>query len=161
MLTQAATAEFIASGKYMEQEFKVQKWEGCQPCYHVNGEVAEIEQGKKGFAIRETVEMFGARLLQDIYARPEFYYARREIVRTDKELDKFATEGYNIYQTQRLMDNSGHWYENESACDATFRCQYKPICYGVGADAVCDGKTTPEGYKRIFVDLTIKESEAE
>jgi hypothetical protein len=48
---------------------------------NVDGDVCEveIEPGKKGFAIRETIAMYGARLLNDIYERPEFYYVRREI----------------------------------------------------------------------------------
>jgi hypothetical protein len=31
----------------------------------------------------------------------------------------------------------------------------------VGADAVCDGRTTPDGFKRIFVDLTVNGQEIE
>jgi hypothetical protein len=43
-------------------------------------------RARKGFAIRETIGMFGARLLNDIYERPEFYFVRREIARTDAEI---------------------------------------------------------------------------
>lgn len=159
MLTQADTKVFIETGDYMGQKFSVQERfpnpDPAQVSINVDGTWAEIEMGKKGFAIRETVKMFGARLLSDIYERPDFYYARREIVRTDAELQKFRGELYAIYQTQKAMDKTGNWYENESQCRATFPCPYIAVCYSTGADAVCDGSTTPAGYKRIFVDLTV------
>jgi len=159
MLTQKETAEFIQTGEYCGQKFKVDHWspvegsiENTDHVVHVDGNATEVEPGKKGFAIRETVEMFGARLLADIHTRPEFYYARKEIVRTDQEIRKFRCELFNIYEMQRLFDKTGHWYENESQCRATFPCSYIPICFGCGADAVCDGCTTPPGFRRLFVD---------
>jgi len=165
MLTQKETAEFIQmgtwlglrqthSGEYHGQTFNIDMSAGVEqtPVVRINGELPDVEIGKKGFAIRETVEMFGARLLTDIHTRPEFYYARKEIVRTDQEIRKFRFELFNIYEMQRLFDKTGHWYENESQCRATFPCSYIPICFGCGADAACDGKTVPAGFKRIFVN---------
>ena len=154
-LTQKDTAAFIESGEYRGAEFTVKVEGEDPPVVTVDGEEVEVEQGKKGFAIRESVSMYGARLLDDIYERPEFYYARREIARTDKDLEHFRKEVYNIYQAQRTFANTGHWYENEQQCRATFPCAYIPICYGPGADAVCDGETTPDSFKRIFTDLTV------
>lgn len=121
----------------------------------VDGELTECEIGKKGFSIKETVGMYGARLLADIYERPEFYFARREIARTDAEIKKFRHELFNIYQAQKMYSKTGYWFENEQQCRATFPCPFIPICYGPGADAVCDGKTTPPNFKRIFVDLKV------
>lgn len=163
MLTQADTAKFIETGEYMGQKFTVERpmAPAGNAAYLVNGESVEIEPGKKGFAIRESVEMFGARLLTDIYARPEFYYCRKEIIRTDAELDAFQVSCYNVYQTQRMMEKNNLWYDNHDACQATFKCPMMGICFGPGANAVCDGKTTPPGYKRIFVDLTVNEQPVE
>jgi archaeosine-15-forming tRNA-guanine transglycosylase len=159
VLSQKDTAEFIASGKYFDQEFQVAWTEAVKPgdsaIVSVDEEAAEVEMGKKGFAIRETVAMYGARLLADIYERPDFYYVRREISRTDQDIKKFRHELYNIYQAQKMFSKNDFWFENESQCRATFPCPFIPICYGPGADAVCDGKTTPNGFKRIFVDLTV------
>lgn len=151
MLSQKDTAEFIRTQEYCGQSFEVK---GENPLT-VDREIAEIEHGKKGFAIRETLGMYAARLLADIYERPDFYFQRREIARTDAEITKFRGELYSIYQTMKTFSKSGHWYENEQQCRATFPCPYIPICYGPGADAVCDGKTTPPNYKRIFVDLKV------
>jgi hypothetical protein len=158
MLTQAATKEFIETGNYLSQHFEIERhvpntFAEMAPV-SVNGTIVEAEQGKKGFAIRETPEMFGVRLLQDIYDRPGFYFVRREISRTDKDLEDFKRQLFAVYTAQKAFAKSNCWFENESACRATFSCAYIPICYGPGADAVCDGRTTPPNFRRIFVDLT-------
>lgn len=159
MLTQKETAEFITSGDYCGQKFGVTRSAEDAPLSEL-GKVfvdqveCEIEPGKKGFAIRETVEMYAARLLQDITERPEFYFQRREIVRTDAEIVEFKKELFAVYQSQKFMTSQNVWFSNEQQCRATFKCQYLGICYGPGADSVCDGETTPNGYKRIFVQLT-------
>jgi hypothetical protein len=163
-LSQKDTAALIETKTYFGQEFEVETFPlGADeagnivvpPRMTVDGEPCDIEMGKKGFSIRETVGMYAARLLSDIYERPDFYYARREIARTDQEIRKFRGEVYNIYQMMKTFSKSGHWFENESQCRATFPCPFIPVCYGPGADAVCDGKTTPQGFKRIFVDLKV------
>lgn len=152
-LTQADTTVLVAEKGYFETEFEVEvDGEGEEMVVRVDGEIAEVFPGKKEgtFAIRETPAMYGARLLADIYERPEFYYQRKEIARSDQDLVRFRTELFNIYQAQRLYDNTGCWFENEQQCQATFPCPFIPICYGPGADAVCDGETVPDGFKRIF-----------
>lgn len=160
MLTQAATAEFLTSKTYHGETFTVEA--GTDPVtVRVNDVPAVVEPGKKGFAIRETTLMFSARLLSDIQERPDFYFARREIARTDAELRKFRKDLYVVYQSMKMSQQHGLFVENEAACRATFNCQFIPICYGPGADAVCDGKTTPQNFKRIFVDLTINGQDQE
>jgi hypothetical protein len=168
-LTQAETAAFLKPGEirpgphtYCGQEFEIKnESEPDGPYFTINGTNATIERGKKGFAIRETVEMYGARLLEDIYERPEHYFVRREIARTDADLAHFERQAFAIYQSQKLAEKYNAWVENEQQCRATFACPYIPICYGPGADAVCDGKTTPSGFKRIFVQLTVNEQETD
>lgn len=165
MLTQKDTAAFIDTGVYQDVNFLVAvtltNVEGTSHLVSVNGQSCEVEMGKKGFAIRETVDMFGARLLQDMYARPDFYFARREIARTANDLREFRKELFAIYSAQSAFSKGNYWFSNESACRATFPCTFLPVCYGPGASAVCDGKTTPTGFKRIFVDLTINGKEVE
>jgi hypothetical protein len=70
------------------------------------------------------------------------------VVRTTDDLDRVEHDLYNIYQSIRLMDKSGHWYCDESQCEATFRCAYCPICYN--SLDVFDGETPVDGFKRIF-----------
>jgi hypothetical protein len=158
-LTQKDTAEFLTSGDYCGQKFETKRYSANEGnewgFYDVNGVRAEIEPGKKFFGLKETIDMFGARLLYDITERPDFYFQRREIARTDMELAQFRQQLFAVYTAQKAYERSGCWFENESQCRATFPCPYIPICYGPGAEAVCDGKTTPPGFRRIFVDLTV------
>ena len=162
MLTQKETAEFVASGTYTAgRRLTRGRVDDKVPCMTVDGVDAPIEKGKKGFAIKETIAMFGARLLADIYERPDFYFRRREIARTDKDLISFRKQLYAVYQTMKNYVATGSWFENEQQCRATYACPFIPICYGPGADNVCDGHTTPQNFKRIFVDLTINGQEPE
>jgi len=162
MLSQKDTATLLEMDEpsYYDQEFRIRVDEDDPKFILVDDARAEVEIGKSGKpALRETIEMFGARLLHDMMETPEKFFQRKEIARTDKDLKRFRQELYNIYQSQRLMDKTGCWYENEQQCRATFPCPFIPICYGPGADAVCDGETTPDGFKRIFTDDPISDEE--
>lgn len=166
-LTQAETKALMETGKYCGSDFKAEithEWNEVttdekgeeitisHKRVSVDGMETPIDMGKKGFAIRETPAMFGARLLQDIVSRPEFYFARREIARTDKDVKRFRGQLYAIYQSMKAARDGGHWVENEHQCNATFRCPYTGICWH-GVD-VTNGHT-PAGMKRIFADLTV------
>jgi hypothetical protein len=158
-LTQADTILFQESSKYFGQSFDFQEIDGIISI--VGEERAETKIGKKGYALKETNRMYAARLLEELTENPERYFQRKEIARTDAELLTFRKELFNIYQAQRGFEAANCWYENENQCRATFACQFIPVCYGPGAESVCDGKTTPDGFRRIFVDLTTKETEHE
>jgi len=76
-LTQSDSKKFVKGGMYCGQEFEItSECNGDVGVVGVNGVQAEIEPGSKPgtFAIRETPDMFGARLLKDITERPEFYF---------------------------------------------------------------------------------------
>jgi len=161
-LTQGDTKAFIETGEYCGQTFEVHQERGLPtPDIHVDGMQVEATLGaepkptKKNpnpvrpFAIRETPGMFGARLLQDITQRPEFYFARREIAFTDAELLDFQYQIWSLQKTMNEMERTGHWYENEQQCEATFKCPYCPICY-MNVD-VYHGQTPP-GFKRLRVE---------
>lgn len=131
-LTQGESKKFVENGEYMGEKFEVTRdGEDVYAKVLVNGSVATMEPGAKEgtFAIRETAEMFGARLLKDITERPEFYFVRRDIPRTSDDIERFKREIYNIYQTVRLMYKNNSWYRNEQQCEATFKCDYINLCY--------------------------------
>lgn len=180
-LSQKDTAAFLESSTYFGQSFDlVAEWDTTEEVKNagkknettvttstlktltVDGVSAEVTVGKSGgSSIRETIAMYGARLMNDITEQPDRYFQRREIARTERDLEQFKGDLYNIYQAMRNYDKTGTWYENEHSCQATFKCQYMPICYGPGSAEVSDGETTPNGFKRIFVDLTINGQEQE
>ncbi len=150
-LTQSDSKKFVADGQYCGQKFEIiiTYADGDNPPMEkitVNGTIATIEPGAKEgtFAIRETPEMFGARLLQDISERPEFYFARREIAILPADMERFKHELYNIYQTARNMDKTDSWYHNDQSCEATFHCPYMPICYN---NLQVDENNIPDGFE--------------
>jgi hypothetical protein len=114
-------------------------------------------RGKKDgtYAIRETPGMFRARLIKDIMERPEYYYARREITRTQKERSAFRNELYALYRSMRHAMETGYYYHNEDQCDQWGGCDYCDLCLH-GID-VSDG-STPAGMKRIFTPVTVQET---
>lgn len=142
-LTQGDSKKFVTDGMYCGEKFEI-KNEPRISGFFVNDRPATVELGAKPgtFAIRETPEMYGARLLQDITQRPEFYFARREIAHTANDIEKFERQLYNIYKGIGNMAKTDGWWEDENACEATFKCAYLGFCYNhidVGPDEVPDG----------------------
>ena len=153
-LTQADSKKFVETGEYMGQKFDVlgKEIDGIWPgVITVNGIQTEVEPGKKEgtFAIQETPEMYGARLLADIGERPEFYFRCVEITRTDKEMKAFEWQLLHIYRTMQSMIKSGYFYEDESQCESTFICDYIESCYN-GVELSVDN--IPSGMKYIFLE---------
>jgi hypothetical protein len=142
MLTQAESAEFAKTGMYCNEQFTIAG--DIVDIILVNDRTAEFEKGKKPgtFAIRETPEMYGARLLQDITIRPEYYFARRELAHNDDDIAAFEWELFNIYTSIRMMANKNTWWRNEASCEATYKCDYLNFCYNhinIGPQDVPDG----------------------
>ena len=146
-LTQGDSKKFVADGMYCDQKFEIEKIGDV--IQTVNGIQPVVEPGAKPdtFAIRETPDMFGARLLKDITKRPEFYFRCIELTRTDAELKAFEQELYDIAQNMQFMIRSGRFYTNEHQCEATFRCDYIEQCYN---RVQVDQDHIPDGFKRIF-----------
>ena len=145
-LSQGDSKKFVEDGMYCGQEFDVTNPDDT---IRISGKPVDIEPGKKEgtFAIKETPEMFGARLLQDIVERSEFYFACKELTKTDQDITRFEWELYNIYKTIREMVKTGHWYSDESQCEATFKCSYIEQCYN---NILIDRDHVPDGMELIF-----------
>ncbi|KKK66955.1 hypothetical protein LCGC14_2958900, partial [marine sediment metagenome] len=159
-LTQADTKKFIETGEYFGEKFEIEM--GCDLPQHtikVNGAIAEIKLGAEpkptkknpdpvqAFAIKETPEMYGARLLQDICDRPEYYFVQKPVARTDGDYKRFHIQLFNIYQTIRLMYKNSGWYGDESQCEAKFKCPYIPFCYN---NITLKEGEIPDGFKRTY-----------
>jgi hypothetical protein len=170
-LTHAETAEFIKTGEYCGQKFKVvvpTEYEG-DPQASMSLMIDETltctipgappkptkanPNPATPFAIRETPGMFGARLFQALTTEPEKYFARREIAFTDAELEDFRYQVWALQKTMAEMERTGHWYENENQCEATgtSKCPYCPICYN--NVPCCDGVTVPPGFRRLHAEI--------
>lgn len=79
----------------------------------------------------ETVQEFEARLREDVLTRPQFYFARKVIWRTDRELLEFAYELWDVADEIREARANDRHYRNSGACLQWNRpCEYLPICSG-------------------------------
>ncbi len=140
-LTIADSKKFVEDGMYFTQKFSLSQL-GSDPDHkvyqlRVNEVQAIVEVAKKEgqFTIHETPEMYGARLLADIAERPEFYFVRRAIPKTDDDLNRFRDELLCTFETMRMMSKMGSWYHCEKQCEATYHCDYLDICYnGIDPD---------------------------
>jgi hypothetical protein len=152
MLTQAATAEFIETGEYCGGTFNVLHFEssdsGPETVKVDNDYVFSKPGAKSGIAIRENIDMYGARLMQEMSADPERYFQRREVARTTQEVDRFEEELYRIYQAMRMYEKHECWFENEGACKASYTCEYLDICNGCGSLVAPTIEKLPLGFKR-------------
>jgi hypothetical protein len=134
-LTQKDSKTLIETGEYFGQKFNV-NWlspdgdPGDLGSYSVNEIPLQLKPGAKEgtFAIYESPELFGARLLQDITTRPEFYYQEREIAKTEQNMLKFSNELLNVYEDIKFKTENDYWYSCERQCNARFRCEYSQVC---------------------------------
>lgn len=152
MLSQADSKVVAESGLYLEEPVAVHVMAdqaGVVTRVQIDGKDVAFKAGAKAgtFAFTENPTMYGARLLKDIYARPEFYFCRREIPRTDLDLKKFRKELYGMYQTIKLMREGDYWYRNDAQDSMAMHGEYGPLCY---QDFDPSDGSTPEGYKRLW-----------
>jgi hypothetical protein len=79
--------------------------------------------------LRETPEMFGERLREDIAQRPEFYFARREVVRLEADLEEFRDELWQIQKAIRESQTRNRHYRNANSCKGIYgMCEYIGLC---------------------------------
>ena len=150
-LSQKDSKEFIESGIYCGEEFEVREDDlgmtGKAPVITVNNVPTIMTFGKKQgtFSIFETTEMYGARLIQDISERPEFYFEQRPIPRTDDQLVQFEQDLAKYVALIRYTDDHDLWWLNDRACENPFYCDFRNLCHGgtiIGPD------DCPEGFKK-------------
>lgn len=136
-LSVADSKKFVESGEYCGGEFTVSETYGDLLALVVDGKIAHVElTAKPGqFKIKETPDMYGHRLLADIAERPEYYFARKELAKTDAELDRVHSELLGVFEAMRAMEKLGCWYHCEEQCEATYHCEYIDMCYnGIDPD---------------------------
>lgn len=150
-LTMAETKAFLASGEYCGETFKIE-YAASGAGVKVNGVTAEVEQLKSGIAIRETIQMWGARFTSDIMAKPDEYFWRQEIPRLQSDLDEFAAEMWDFQKILTDMRNHNRFPRNSRQCNLMGSCEYIPLCYN-GFNPAADGEQpTPLPAGLIYVD---------
>lgn len=76
----------------------------------------------------ETPEAYGERVGADIAERPDHYYQRIEVARTEDDLREFEQELWDQQKTLAACQKHGRWYRNTAACVGMFTCDYLTIC---------------------------------
>ncbi len=139
-LSIADSKKFVANGEYCGGKFNVtEPVTEVDVAIHIfiDGDPGIIEAtAKEGqYKIKETSDMYGHRLLADIVERPEYYFARKELAKTDAELDRFHKELLAVFISIRSMYNMDSWYHCEDECENKYNCDYIDMCYnGIDAD---------------------------
>lgn len=93
---------------------------------------------------QETIRMYGARLTSEIGNEPDRYFGRREVVRTDGDLERLRYDIFDLVETI----NRGVRYRNPDACDAFGTCEFFNLCHSnVDPQIGTDGRIIPpSGY---------------
>lgn len=91
-----------------------------------------------------TLQEWSDKLWQDIQERPDRYYARREIARSEKDISNYRQDIWSQHKLLSEMENNGRFYRNPSACLGRTRCPMFAIC-----TQGMDTTTTPAGFVRV------------
>jgi citrate lyase gamma subunit len=130
--------------------------DGLRVVLDANGERVLTKQGKprqtgdtaSGYVLQTrpmTVEEWSEKLLGDIQARPEFYYARIEIARLDSDIAEMMDEVWELQQTVREAENKGRWYKTVSRDTCPF-CAFFGLC---GSRFDASTGEIPEGFVKV------------
>jgi hypothetical protein len=76
----------------------------------------------------ESPDDYYHRLREDIFSRPEYYFARREIVRMDDEIAEYMGDMWAVGQMIRECQRAARWPKNVSACTNMGTCPYFYVC---------------------------------
>lgn len=101
-----------------------------QPCPCTFGAWRQTADKEKGYVLQTrpmTVAEWGDKLNEDIAARPDFYYARREIPRLDQDLAEYEAELWEIQKTIRDAQNKSRHFRTANKNTCAY-CPYFDAC---------------------------------
>lgn len=107
----------------------------------VDGHVASMHEDGR---LRETVTMYGARLMADMLERHEFYFARQEIPRLQDDIEEFQADIHQTVEMVLFCQRTGRWPKNPDSCLYPFRCEYFKLCSN-NVQVTINGEP-PKGY---------------
>lgn len=93
----------------------------------------------------ETVAEYGERLGADMAARPDHYFARREIPRLAMDLADAQSDTWATSELLAWCDGHGHWPRNTGACVGFGRCPMFDLC----TNNFDPASPLPPGYMRV------------
>ena len=124
-----------------------------QRVFKANGKPRETADHEHGYVVRshiETPDEFNARLTEDCCARPDFYYARREVAVLNEDLEEFQSQRLTLGRTilhcrqeeKRFDRPERAWPRAVSESNCQY-CSYQSFCL---QNLSVDLNTPPEGF---------------
>jgi hypothetical protein len=113
----------------------------------IDDETAEWVKSGTMNVIRETPGMFGARLMEDMFNRPDMYFSREELPRLQDDLDEFYADVDQIVQMIMYCQRTGHWPRNTDSCVSPYVCEYFKLC-SANVEITIDGEP-PEDFAKL------------
>lgn len=105
------------------------------------------QSGGKGYTVVskiESVDEYATRLKDDIAARPDFYFARREIPRLYSDINEYQADLWQMHRAIQSCIRFREWPRNPRACHLMGTCQFWDLC----ANGIKPSKgDTPENFK--------------
>ena len=114
-----------------------------------NGEpkqTADKEKGEYVYGAKETPEAYAQRICDDACARPEFYFARKEVAVTHDALDEFLKNRLELVRLVRHFRRRRYWPTAHSPVSCRL-CEFAGFCLN-GANPA-EGEPPPEGYQYV------------
>mgnify|MGYP003288010800 CR=1 FL=1 len=78
----------------------------------------------------ETPEEWKARLMADIAERPDYYFQRVEVVRSESDLSDYLFDMWAVGREIADAERIGRWSRNPNACSIYGSCEYFDVCTG-------------------------------
>ena len=78
----------------------------------------------------ETPDEWYARLKADIAERPEYYFQRIEVVRSESDLSDYLFDMWAVGREIADAERIGRWSRNPNACSVYGSCEYFDVCTG-------------------------------
>jgi hypothetical protein len=89
----------------------------------------------------ESPEEYGERLLADIASRPEHYFARMTLFRSENDFVRMKDTIKAVSQEIKAARKRDFWHSNTAACKMYGGCEYLPVCNVASLTSVPDGFT--------------------
>lgn len=78
----------------------------------------------------ETVDEWFDRLSADIASRPDYYYSRLEVVRSENDLAEYLFDMWAVGREIADAERMGRFSRNPNACSVYGTCEYFDVCTG-------------------------------
>lgn len=79
----------------------------------------------------ETAQEYYDRLKADVFSRPDFYYGRKEVPRSQNDLEEYLSDIWGLADTLRGYRNRGRFPRNTNSCFTVYgKCRFFDFCSG-------------------------------